>query len=249
MPGPRLHGKVAFITGAGTGIGRATAERFVEEGAKVVVAEINREMGEAAAAASARAKAGNHGGDAHFIHCDVTDKGSRDLQPSPRRCKRYGKLNILHNNAGGSTAADGPVTEAPEEEFWRVIKLDLFGTFLCSKIAIPEIIKNGGGSVINMTSNLALMALAGRDCYTAAKGGVASLTRSMALEYAPMKIRVNAIAPSATQTDRVKKLIKENPALEKMAVKPSARVSHCRSTSPIWQSILPPTSPRSPPGR
>jgi NAD(P)-dependent dehydrogenase (short-subunit alcohol dehydrogenase family) len=78
-------------------------------------------------------------------------------------------------------------------------------------------IKSGGGSVINMTSNLALMAVAGRDCYTAAKGGVASLTRSMALEYAAMKVRVNAIAPSATLTERVKKLISQNPALEKLA--------------------------------
>ena len=72
---------------------------------------------------------------------------------------------------------DGPVTEAPEEEFWRAIKLDLYGTFLCSKIALPEIIKAGGGSVINMASNVALMALPGRDCYTAAKGGVSALTR------------------------------------------------------------------------
>jgi NAD(P)-dependent dehydrogenase (short-subunit alcohol dehydrogenase family) len=131
--------------------------------------------------------------------------------------QRFGRLDILHNNAGGSTAADGPVTDAPEEEFWRVIRLDLYGTFLCSKIAIPEMIKSGGGSVINMTSNLALMAVAGRDCYTAAKGGVASLTRSMALEYAAMKVRVNAIAPSATLTERVKKLISQNSALEKLA--------------------------------
>ena len=113
---------------------------------------------------------------------------------------RHGKLDILHNNAGGSTLQDGPVTEAPDEEFWRVIRLDLYGTFLCSKIAIPEIIKAGGGAVINMSSNVALMALPGRDCYTAAKGAIASLTRSMAVEYAPYKIRVNAIAPSVTLT-------------------------------------------------
>jgi NAD(P)-dependent dehydrogenase (short-subunit alcohol dehydrogenase family) len=214
MPGPRLRGKVAFITGAGSGIGRTTAERFVEEGCKVVLAELNGELGEAAAA-SARAKAGKAGGDAHFIGCDITDK-AQVTAAIAETVKRYGHLNILHNNAGGSTAQDGPVTDAPEEEFWRVIKLDLFGTFLCSKIALPEIIKSGGGSVINMSSNLALMAIAGRDCYTAAKGGVASLTRSMALEYAPMKVRVNAIAPSAA-TDRVKKLMAENAALNKLA--------------------------------
>jgi NAD(P)-dependent dehydrogenase (short-subunit alcohol dehydrogenase family) len=112
---------------------------------------------------------------------------------------------------------DGPVTEAPEEEFWRCIKLDLYGTFLCSKIAIPYIIKAGGGSVINMSSNVALMALPGRDCYTAAKGGVASMTRSMAVEYAPHKIRVNAIAPSATLTERVKRLMAANKDVAKLA--------------------------------
>ena len=134
-------------------------------------------------------------------------------------------------NAGGSTSQDGPVTEAPEEEFWRAIKLDLFGTFLCSKIAIPYIIKGGGGSVINMASNVALMALPGRDCYTAAKGGVASMTRSMAVEYAPHKIRVNAIAPSVTLTERVKRLLSGNEHLNKH-LQPSPRP---RTTDPRGQ--------------
>lgn len=210
----RLDGKVAFITGGGGGIGRTTAERFAQEGAKVVIAEINAELGEAAAQ-SARDMAANSGGDAHFIKCDVTEKS--DVQAAvAETLTRYGKLDILHNNAGGSTVQDGPVTEAPEEEFWRVIKLDLYGTFLCSKIAIPEVIKAGGGSVINMSSNVALMALPGRDCYTAAKGGVASMTRSMAAEYAEHKIRVNAIAPSVTLSDRVKKLMAASPEVEKI---------------------------------
>ena len=130
---------------------------------------------------------------------------------------RFGKLDILHNNAGGSTMEDGPVTEAPDEEFWRVIKLDLFGTFVCSKHGIPAIIASGGGSVINMSSNVALMALPGRDCYTAAKGGIASMTRSMAVEYAPNKIRVNAIAPSVTLSDRVKKLVEKSPEIKKVS--------------------------------
>jgi len=215
VPGPRLVGKVAFITGAGGGIGRATAERFAEEGAKVVVAEINSELGEAAAA-SAKSKAGNGGGDAHFIRCDVTDKASVSAAIA-ETLARYGKLDILHNNAGGSTPQDGPVSTVSEEEFWRVIKLDLYGTFLCSKIAIPEIAKAGGGSIINMASNLALMAVQGRAAYTAAKGGVASMTRAMALDHAAQKIRVNAIAPSATLSDRVKKLLEGNPGVAKLA--------------------------------
>ena len=211
----RLAGKVAFITGGGGGIGRATAERFAEEGAKVVVADIDGPAGEAAAT-SARARAANSGGDAHFVRCDVTERAAVEAAIA-QTIARYGKLDILHNNAGGSTNKDGPVTEAPEEEFWRVIKLDLYGTFLCSKLAIPHIIRAGGGSVINMSSNVALMALPGRDCYTAAKGGVASMTRSMAVEYAPHKIRVNAIAPSVTLTDRVKRLMEGNANVSKLA--------------------------------
>ena len=209
---PRMAGKVAFITGGGGGIGRATAERFAEEGAKVVIAEIDAALGEAAAA-SARDRAGAAGGDAHFIRCDVTDRPQVEAAVA-ETVARFGKLDVLHNNAGGSTTADGPVTEAPEEEFWRVIRLDLYGTFLCSKIAIPEIIRAGGGSVINMASNVALMALPGRDCYTAAKGGVAAMTRSMAAEYAQHRIRVNAIAPSVTLSDRVKRLLEEVPEIE-----------------------------------
>lgn len=212
--GGRLEGKVAFITGAGGGIGRATAERFAAEGACVAVAEINGQLGEAAAE-SARAAA-DFGGHAHFTHCDVTDHASVEAAVA-ETVKRYGKLDILHNNAGGSTNKDAPVTEAPEEEFWRVIRLDLYGTFLCSKLAIPEIIKAGGGSVINMSSNVALMAVPGRDCYTAAKGGVASMTRSMAVEYAPHKIRVNAIAPSVTLSDRVKRLIDDSAGIADLA--------------------------------
>jgi NAD(P)-dependent dehydrogenase (short-subunit alcohol dehydrogenase family) len=211
----RLVGKIAFITGGGGGIGRATAERFAEEGAKVVVADIDAAAGEAAAR-SARTRAANSGGDGHFVRCDVTERSSVEAAIA-ETVARFGKLNVLHNNAGGSTLQDGPVTEAPEAEFWRAIKLDLFGTFLCSKVAIPHIIQAGGGSVINMSSNVALMALPGRDCYTAAKGGIASMTRSMAVEYAPHKIRVNAIAPSVTLTDRVKRLMAGNESVSKLA--------------------------------
>lgn len=209
----RLEGRVALITGGGGGIGRATAERFAEEGAKVVVTDIEEALGEASAAsARARAKAG---GDAIFVLCDVTDKLSVTAAVAAA-VARFGKLHILHNNAGGATPQDGRVTEAPEEEFWRAIKLDLFGTFLCSKIAIPEIAKSGGGSIINMSSIVALMAMPGRDCYTAAKGGISALTRSMAVEYAADRIRVNAIAPSVTLSDRVKKQLEGNPVTEEL---------------------------------
>ncbi|MBM10211.1 MAG: short-chain dehydrogenase [Magnetovibrio sp.] len=208
----RLKGKVALISGGGGGIGRATAERFAEEGAKVVIAEIEPELGKAAAK-SARSLGLNVGGDAIFIQTDVSNADSVEAAFSETK-QRYGRLDILHNNAGGSTLQDGPVTEAPIEEFWRCIKLDLFGTFLCSKFGIPKIAESGGGSVINMSSNVALMALPGRDCYTAAKGAIAAMTRSMAVEYASERIRVNAIAPSVTLSERVKKLLASSPEIE-----------------------------------
>jgi NAD(P)-dependent dehydrogenase (short-subunit alcohol dehydrogenase family) len=150
-----------------------------------------------------------------FVRCDVTERASVEAAVA-LTVARFGKLDVLPNNAGGSTARDGPVTEAPEDEFWRVIRLDLYGTFLCSKLPIPAIIRAGGGSVINMSSNVARMALPGRDCYTAAKGGIAAMTCSMAVEYAPHKIRVNAIAPSVTLTERVKRLLARSPEIKRL---------------------------------
>lgn len=211
----RLAGKVAFITGGGGGIGRATAERFAEEGAKVVIAEINEALGEAAAAA-ARSRGGNTGGDALFVRCDVRERANVEAAFA-ETIARFGKLDILHNNAGGATPADGPVTEAPEEEFWRAMRLDLYGTFLCCKLGIPLMIKAGGGSIINMSSIVALKALPRRDCYTAAKGAISALTRSMAVEYAAHKIRVNAIAPGVVLSERVKKLMEGSGDISKLA--------------------------------
>src|ERR1700726_465446 len=207
----RLDGKVALITGAGTGIGRATARAMAAEGAKVVVAEINAEAGEQTAQIVAQA-----GGDCIAVATDVTQEDSVRAAIDAA-VRHYGGLHILHNNAGGSTPVDSTVVEVPIEEFWRAIRLDLFGTFLGCRFGIPAIIASGGGSVINMASNVALMGVAGRDCYTAAKGGIAAITRSLAVAYAPQRVRVNAIAPSATMTERVKKLVAGNAALTRLA--------------------------------
>ena len=169
----------------------------------------------------------------------------RSKPPSPKPSERFGGLHVLHNNAGGSSPEDGPVTDVSEDEFWRVIKLDLYGTFLCSKLGIPHMIKSGGGSIINMSSIVALRALPGRDCYTAAKGAVAALTRSMAVEYAPDKIRVNAIAPGVVLTERVKKLL-EGRRTSRSWPRPICTGSACRSTWPTWLSTWLPTRRRSP---
>jgi NAD(P)-dependent dehydrogenase (short-subunit alcohol dehydrogenase family) len=201
----RLEGKVAFITGSGSGIGRAAAVRFAREGAQVVVAEISREGGERTVA-----MAHDLGGDATFVHTDVTEPESVE-RAIAATVAAYGRLTILYNNAGGSTAQDGPVTSVSLDEFWRTIRVDLYGTFLSCKYGIPELIKSGGGAIINTTSVVALSGIKGRDAYTAAKGGVLAMTRSMAVTYAKNKIRVNAIAPGATLTDRVRKLLGDDP--------------------------------------
>lgn len=203
----RLEGKVALITGAGAGIGRATARLFAREGARVVVADISSSAGEESAHLA--------GNGAIAVRTDVTD------EDSVRACvtttvRHFGRLDVLHNNAGGSTPRDGSVVDAPLDEFWRVIKLDLFGTFLGCRHGIPAIIAGGGGAVINMTSNLALMGIRGRDCYTAAKGGVAALTRSLAVEFADKAVRVNAIAPSVTLTERLRTMMAGNPEIERL---------------------------------
>ena len=204
----RLEGTVAFISGAAAGIGRASAIRFAREGARVVVADIST------TAAEETAHLAGHG--AIAVHTDMTDEDS--VRAAIRvAVDTFGRLDVLHNNAGGSTPQDNTVVDAPIEEFWRVIKLDLFGTFLGCRYGIPALVQSGGGAVINMTSNMALMGVPGRDCYTAAKGGVAALTRSLAVEFAAQRVRVNAIAPSATMTARLKKLVMANPAVNKLA--------------------------------
>lgn len=204
----RLQDKVAVITGASGGIGAETARLFAREGAKVVLASRNRAKGHAVVRMIEDA-----GGSALFVETDVTEPEQVE------RCfaqafEHYGRLDVLFNNAGGSTSADGPLTVAPLEEFWRCIKLDLFGTWLCSRAAIPLMQSSGGGSIINIASIVAEMGVPNRDAYTASKGGIVSLTRSMAVEFAADKIRVNVVIPGAVGTDRVLDFFEREPHLK-----------------------------------
>lgn len=193
----RLSGKTALITGAGSGIGRASAKLFGREGAHIFVAEIDKDTGLHVASSIVAA-----GGEATYLPMDVTSPHCVEAAVAEIR-RSAGALHILFNNAGGSSWVDNRVTEAPIDEFWRVIRVDLFGTWLNCKFAIPLIAESGGGSVINAVSAVAVRATLDKDAYTAAKSAIAGITASMALEYAPAKIRVNAIAPGVTRTERL----------------------------------------------
>jgi NAD(P)-dependent dehydrogenase (short-subunit alcohol dehydrogenase family) len=192
-----LDAKVAFITGAGSGIARAAARLFAIAGAKVVIAELKPELG-----STTQALVRDAGGEAAFIQTDVTREDSvRDAVRAA--VDRYGKLNLLYNCAGGSIPQDDPVSDVDMSVWQHTMSLDLLGTFLCCRHAIPEMIKAGGGSVVNMSSAAALRGSYKGHVYSAAKGAILSLTRALAGRYARDNIRVNAICPGLTVTDRV----------------------------------------------
>jgi NAD(P)-dependent dehydrogenase (short-subunit alcohol dehydrogenase family) len=193
----RLEGKVAVVTGGGGGIGRATAELFAREGARIVIAERDENAGRAAEESITAA-----GGQAIFVATDVSNEDEmQDLVATAIRT--YGQVDVLHNNVGGSTLNDGPITKVSNDEFWLKMRVDVFGTWLGCRLIIPHMIENGGGSIINMTSVNAIIGVKGRNAYAAAKGAVSSLTRALAVEYAEWGIRVNCIAPGRTLTERV----------------------------------------------
>ena len=207
----RLKDKVAIITGAASGIGKATAKIFAEHGAKVVVADIDGDGGNQTVTDIQGAS-----NEAIYVKTDVTIKADTE-QMVAQTVKSYGKLDILFNNAG--IAMRLPVAELSEEDWHRCLDVNLTGVFLCAKAAIPEMQKNGGGSIINMSSIYGIVGADVRAAYVASKGAVTNLTRGMALDYAEDNIRVNCICPGFVETPLVAGVVKNPEEYQKLANK------------------------------
>lgn len=203
----RLEGKVAYITGAGAGIGKASARLFCREGARVGILELDSRSGKAA-----EKEINDAGGEAFFIQTDVTDNNSIAAAIG-QVAERFGRIDVIVNCAGGSVPKDVPVHEMDIEIWKQTINLNLLHPFLSCRHGIPHLIRAGGGSIINFSSVLGLMGSV-RPAYAAAKGGIIAFTKTLAAQYAGHGIRVNAIAPGGIITERTAKQHAESNAAE-----------------------------------
>ncbi|MEQ4305445.1 3-oxoacyl-ACP reductase [Plantactinospora sp. B6F1] len=197
----RLAGRVAVVTGAGSGIGLATSRRLAAEGAYVVCVDIADDAG--------RTAADEVGGE--FVACDVSDEAQvRDL--FDQVAARHGRIDIAFNNAGISPPEDDSILETGLDAWERVIRVNTTSVYLCCKYVIPHMLRQGSGSIVNTASFVALMGAAtSQIAYTASKGGVLALTRELGVQFARQGIRVNALCPGPIMTPLLRELFAEDP--------------------------------------
>ncbi|MCH6555062.1 MAG: glucose 1-dehydrogenase [Chloroflexi bacterium] len=208
-----LEGKTALVTGGGSGIGRSASLAYAREGARVVVADVNVEGGEETVQRIKEA-----GGEAILVHADVSKPEDTQAMVA-QAVEAFGSLDCAFNNAGISGGRDRHLTADYLEEDWdRVISINLKGVWLCMKAEIPKMVEQGGGAIVNTASIMGLIASPGSVAYMAAKHGVVGLTKAAALEYATAGVRVNAVCPGYINTPLVRPLFDTHEGFEERVV-------------------------------